>query len=1197
MIRFLLFILMNFLLFESFAQDITDMFNFGGSFQDQLHGYASDSEGNTYILASNNGMIYYGDLNIPSTFGSGVFTYIMKIDPQGNYLWHQTLDCSNTNMLRGRRMIVDADQNIYVTLPYAGDANIQGYVLPPTVGNFGKFTAKFDSLGQIQWLINAGGKSLCFADDNTICLFEYESPDGMIGSETITNYEGCVYKMDLDGVYQGHVHIDIQEYTSEVISGLNSDGAFYGYRIGPPSGTSAVLEMFSLAADGSVAQSQVINYLYLYDEPSPLVHDASTGHYFMTGKFRNRTPFDSPTGIMQSSLMLIHLDADFNLLSTLELGPALTTNGGSPEFHMQAVDGYLYLCGVILTAPYTFWTSLGQQVYLYPEQHKPIFAKLNGNLQIMWYRAFPSFYSSSRIYPNIHNGLVQLVANLPELEMDGFSNIPMGLHDISIVTFDDSNTNVSSASGIVYVDANTNGVFDEGELPATGIHVTNSLLPGMHFYSDSNGLYQMPLAAGSQQITIDGLPIYWFHTSSASIDIIAEEGTTAIDNLNFGISPLPDIQDLSVTISSVNFPNVAANVYYTVDLCNYGTTTQSGNLTLLLDNPVTYLSSAPEALQSGDTLFLPYTNLLSGECLQFTIQGSLPADVSLLNTHLFSYIYTSSSVNDSTPFNNIDSLQQMIIGPYDPNNISVIPECAISEPFINTNQSLDYIIRFQNLGSDTAIDVTVRAPLSPFLNASAFQFISSSHPCSFEIINDEIIIVFDNINLPEATVNEYASQGYFRFSMPPASSIVNASIIEESAAIFFDFNPPVITNTVHTEYLDPEFMVERLITHASCPAAADASLQITSVCPDASMSYSLDNGPFTPLTSANITSLEVGTYHLIIQQYGSTLIEEDLVITALAEVALELLQANGSCTYASDGNFEISLPCVNAPYELRIDDGPVLSTSETLFSGLNPGTHRLVVYIEGDSLVLENITIDAIAPVNFTNLEVPSLDCMQDSGMVVINNDCIGSATFSYSIDNGTVLTSPLGESITVPSGWHELFAYTETDMIYDGEYVITFNSFADTTVTVQNTVLIAGSASPGTTYQWYDCSTGTAIDNATSAAYYPVASGSYYFVAMTAEECEYQSSCHAITISGVENREIGLSRVYPNPAVGPVTIEWSNIGNEVTIQITTMRGQVIEEVLLKGKSRYTTLLTASGIYNVLISGNKAQECHQVIID
>ncbi len=150
MIRFLLFILMNFLLFESFAQDITDMFNFGGSFQDQLHGYASDSEGNTYILASNNGMIYYGDLNIPSTFGSGVFTYIMKIDPQGNYLCHQTLDCSNTNMLRGRRMIVDADQNIYVTLPYAGDANIQGYVLPPTVGNFGKFTAKFDSLGQIQ---------------------------------------------------------------------------------------------------------------------------------------------------------------------------------------------------------------------------------------------------------------------------------------------------------------------------------------------------------------------------------------------------------------------------------------------------------------------------------------------------------------------------------------------------------------------------------------------------------------------------------------------------------------------------------------------------------------------------------------------------------------------------------------------------------------------------------------------------------------------------------------------------------------------------------------------------------------------------------------------------------------------------------------------------------------------------------------
>jgi hypothetical protein len=231
MIRIILSCFLSFFVLSTLAQEITGMFNFGGAYQDTFRGYTSDEEGNTYITAQNTGMLYYGNLSFPSVVGAEPYSYIMKIDPQGNYLWHQTMNFSNTDILRGQSIIVDSDQNIYLTMLYNENAEIQGYELTPFIGISGYFTAKFNSLGEIMWLHPAGGKSIAFADENTLCVFEYRSPDGMIGNETITNYEGCVYKMDLDGNYQDHVQIDLPEYTSEIIIGLNNTGEFYGYRM------------------------------------------------------------------------------------------------------------------------------------------------------------------------------------------------------------------------------------------------------------------------------------------------------------------------------------------------------------------------------------------------------------------------------------------------------------------------------------------------------------------------------------------------------------------------------------------------------------------------------------------------------------------------------------------------------------------------------------------------------------------------------------------------------------------------------------------------------------------------------------------------------------------------------------------------------------------------------------------------------
>jgi hypothetical protein len=55
---------------------------------------------------------------------------------------------------------------------------------------------------------------------------------------------------------------------------------------------------------------------------------------------------------------------------------------------------------------------------------------------------------------------------------------------------------------------------------------------------------------------------------------------------------------------------------------------------------------------------------------------------------------------------------------------------------------------------------------------------------------------FDNINLPDSNANSQQSHGYVIYEITPIASLPNNSVIKNSAGIYFDFNPAVLTNTV-----------------------------------------------------------------------------------------------------------------------------------------------------------------------------------------------------------------------------------------------------------------------------------------------------------------------------------------------------------------------------------------------------------------
>jgi len=131
---------------------------------------------------------------------------------------------------------------------------------------------------------------------------------------------------------------------------------------------------------------------------------------------------------------------------------------------------------------------------------------------------------------------------------------------------------------------------------------------------------------------------------------------------------------------------------------------------------------------------------------------------------------------------------------FDPNDKLSFP--ARSESKILFDEDIFYTIRFQNTGNDTAYNISIIDTLSENLNPASFELLSTSHRNNLEVAMDENIVHFrfDNIYLPDSNINEQASHGYVSFKIRAAENIKENTELKNKAYIFFDENPPVITN-------------------------------------------------------------------------------------------------------------------------------------------------------------------------------------------------------------------------------------------------------------------------------------------------------------------------------------------------------------------------------------------------------------------
>jgi hypothetical protein len=146
-----------------------------------------------------------------------------------------------------------------------------------------------------------------------------------------------------------------------------------------------------------------------------------------------------------------------------------------------------------------------------------------------------------------------------------------------------------------------------------------------------------------------------------------------------------------------------------------------------------------------------------------------------------------------------------IIDSFDPNDKAVRPGGVTERHYTPTRSRLDYLVRFQNTGTDVAYKVVVVDTLSEHLDVSTLQVGAVSHPYQVKVSGKGrpvLTFSFNNILLPDSNANEPKSHGYIQFSITPKANLPEKTQIENFADIFFDYNEPVRTNTTFNTLYD-----------------------------------------------------------------------------------------------------------------------------------------------------------------------------------------------------------------------------------------------------------------------------------------------------------------------------------------------------------------------------------------------------------
>lgn len=420
-------------------------------------------------------------------------------------------------------------------------------------------------------------------------------------------------------------------------------------------------------------------------------------------------------------------------------------------------------------------------------------AILNGQHSgIYWYRNLGEWQFSPPYFVHVPARFAQPYdIETIDRDFDGDLDLFMSDMDGSIYYFENHFWGTYRVQGNVFFDADENGMLSDGDVPFPQLSI--QVTPAQSaFFTNAQGEYNALCGQGTYTVTPSFDPVLWtLSTPNESYTVNVSDSEPVHTGLDFGIVPngfQPNAE--LVVIDPMSPCNVHGSMW--VSLRNTGNTVLEGVVTVELDGLLTYQSAYPEPFAiSGNTLQFTVDSLSYYELTQWAIVVEMPDE-----TQIGEIMHNTAGFTDISGFIADNQTDAPTLCAYDPNDktehTGLGPTGLISD-----GQWLVYTVRFQNTGNSVATDVVIRDWLSKHLDLASLTPLSWSFTPEISVAPDgETVFSFKNIMLPDSGSDFAASQGFIRYKVRARDHLLPGTQIENTANIFFDLNPPIITNTV-----------------------------------------------------------------------------------------------------------------------------------------------------------------------------------------------------------------------------------------------------------------------------------------------------------------------------------------------------------------------------------------------------------------
>jgi uncharacterized repeat protein (TIGR01451 family) len=353
-------------------------------------------------------------------------------------------------------------------------------------------------------------------------------------------------------------------------------------------------------------------------------------------------------------------------------------------------------------------------------------------------------------------------------------------------------------TGHVYNDANANCMFDAGELGMNDAYVIATAANGQTFYAnpDSTGFYDIQVFQGTYIVTVD---FYSYgqctsNTCTSSYPVsFSTTGQVSSDN-DFAASSGSSTFNLGVHPGCTSSAPGTQKEYWVYYYNNGITAVNNAVVSFSYDPSLTLLSTNP-AYTANDIA----THTLSWNVgtvspnyywTQITMYFDVPATATL-GTVLYAQAEIDPIAGDCNPTDNIVNISNIVSGSHDPNEKEVSPAGNLTA----ADSVLTYTIRFQNNGNAPASRIVISDTLSANVNPATVIPGASSAPYKFNISGKGVLtFTFDGINLPDSTHGD-SSKGFVNYTVHTKANLPIGSEVYNTAYIYFDLNPAVVTNT------------------------------------------------------------------------------------------------------------------------------------------------------------------------------------------------------------------------------------------------------------------------------------------------------------------------------------------------------------------------------------------------------------------